>query len=508
MSKSHGNSPKKRTWKLIEALLDYVENKVDNDHYPDYLKFNRDDWKNNCTLKLETTYGELAILLYGREFWSKRPIKYQKNDKKTLSESVIYYLGTFLKIAERHLGGKGVKNLHLTLKLWHQDKSKNEEEFKKAWEKARLNQGLQQLPEKEENNENQYPDLQSQHEDTELFEKYVERPPIENNCSELIKQPGALIRIKAPQKMGKTLLMKKILHYARNQEEPYQTVELSFDDTSIFDNYEYFLKWFCLYISDSLKIKKTINESWQEGLGLQKNVTKYFEEILLPSIQNNLVIAIDDFEVLFDFEGIFRSFCSLIRSWYNNARGSDKSSQMWRKLRVIIVNSTQLYPKLDKYRSPFNVGKTITLRGFTTQEIEILMKKYQLQPELVEKDIKLLIDLLDGHPDLIQETFAYLKNEGNNLEKLLTTASTEEGIFCDHLVAQLEVLEEDPSLLNAYKKVIMSNEPVRLERKLRFKLSSLGLIKILGNDCVSSCNLYRQYFFDILINQNQTKAKE
>ena len=34
---------------------------------------------------------------------------------------------------------------------------------------------------------------------------YVERPPIESDCCQQILQPGALIRIKAPEKMGKTL---------------------------------------------------------------------------------------------------------------------------------------------------------------------------------------------------------------------------------------------------------------------------------------------------------------
>ena len=40
---------------------------------------------------------------------------------------------------------------------------------------------------------------------------YVERPPIEFQCYEAILQPGALIRIKAPQQMGKTLLGEKLL---------------------------------------------------------------------------------------------------------------------------------------------------------------------------------------------------------------------------------------------------------------------------------------------------------
>jgi Effector-associated domain 1/AAA-like domain len=45
---------------------------------------------------------------------------------------------------------------------------------------------------------------------------YIKRPPIEEKCYKAILQPGSLIRIKAPQRMGKTLLLEKLLDYARS----------------------------------------------------------------------------------------------------------------------------------------------------------------------------------------------------------------------------------------------------------------------------------------------------
>lgn len=44
---------------------------------------------------------------------------------------------------------------------------------------------------------------------------YIKRPPIEDKSYITILQPGALIRIKAAQKMGKTLLLDKLLEYGR-----------------------------------------------------------------------------------------------------------------------------------------------------------------------------------------------------------------------------------------------------------------------------------------------------
>lgn len=54
---------------------------------------------------------------------------------------------------------------------------------------------------------------------------YLERPTIEKRCYEEIKQPGSLIRIKAPENMGKTWLMNRIVAYARGN--GYKTVTLS-----------------------------------------------------------------------------------------------------------------------------------------------------------------------------------------------------------------------------------------------------------------------------------------
>jgi len=43
---------------------------------------------------------------------------------------------------------------------------------------------------------------------------YVERPPAEKTCYDLIVTDDALIRIKAPRQMGKSSLMVRVLHHA------------------------------------------------------------------------------------------------------------------------------------------------------------------------------------------------------------------------------------------------------------------------------------------------------
>ena len=92
------------------------------------------------------------------------------------------------------------------------------------------------------------------------------------------------------------------------------------------------------------------------------------------------------------------------------------------------------------------------------------------------------------------QAITHLKSQQVTLEELLRIASTEQGIFSNHLRQQLWSLENNFELKIGYKQVVMANTPVQLDTEVAFKLHSLGLVKFLSNDCVPSCTLYRQYF--------------
>ncbi|MBW4599877.1 MAG: AAA-like domain-containing protein [Calothrix sp. FI2-JRJ7] len=326
---------------------------------------------------------------------------------------------------------------------------------------------------------------------------YIERPPIEAKCYQEILQPGALIRIKASQKMGKTWLLGNLLSYAR--EKGYQTVKLDLlqAENSILDNLKSFLQWVCVDVSDSLNVEPQVNETWQDIYGVNKNCTRYFQKHFLSS-EIPLVFAIDNFERLFAYPDIFSQFCLLLRGWYENAKGGDRVANIWKKLRLVVVHSTEVYPALDSNHSPFNVGIPIELPGFNQQQVKALATEYGLDNQLGQDLIK-LITLIGGHPYLLQQAFVNLKSQQINLEQLFTLAPTEEGIFSGYLRQQLWHLQHNQELEVGYKQVVRANAPVRLDAEVAFKLHSLGLVKLSGNDCLPSCNLYRQYFSEHLV---------
>jgi AAA-like domain len=324
---------------------------------------------------------------------------------------------------------------------------------------------------------------------------YVERPPIESICYETLLQPGSLLRIKAPKLMGKTTLITGVL--AQLAQEGYRTINLSFelaDRKTHFTNLNKFLRWFCLNLSRELKLPSQLDDYWdEEGMGSKVSCTTYFEEYLLVSTDSPLILCLDDVDVLFPYPEIYEDFFGLLRSWYEKAR----SRQHWKKLRLAIVHATDVYISLNINQSPFNVGLPIELPEFTCQQVRNLAGKYRL--EIDTAIIDSLIELVGGHPYLLEQAFAHLKSYPDITPNLLLTkATTEAGIYRHHLQEYCLNLQEHPELALAFKKVVISDKPVQLEPRSAYQLQSMGLVKLSGNEVEPRCNLYRQYFCDRL----------
>lgn len=318
---------------------------------------------------------------------------------------------------------------------------------------------------------------------------YVERPPIESLCYATIEQPGCLIRIKAPKGMGKTLLSAKILDYAARQ--GYQKVYLNLNQAD-FTNLDAFLRWLCLRVGQKLRLPNQLENFWDERFSTSTmNCTEYFEQYLLAEIHSPLALCLDEVDLLFPHSEIAEGFLPLLRSWHEEAKIED----VWKRVRLIVVHSKEVYIPLNINQSPFNVGLPIELPEFTPEQVGNLAKLYGL--DLSVASIEQLMTMVGGHPELVQQAISHLRNHQEvELEPLLETAPTEEGIYRNHLRRLWQSLQEQPELVEALKKVVAANSPVRLEATLLYKLHSMGLVQLEGNNCSPRCNLYRQYFCD------------
>ncbi len=317
---------------------------------------------------------------------------------------------------------------------------------------------------------------------------YLKRDPFEEQAYEEIKKPGALIRIKAPQEMGKTSLLLRILDYASRQ--GYRTVSLNLQqvDRNILSDLNRFLRWLCANISHKLQLESKLDDYWDEDIGAKISSTIYIQDHILEQIEEPFVLALDEVNNIFEHPQVAKDILPLFRSWYEEA----KRFPIWRKLRMIVVHSTEIYVPLQLKQSPFNVGLPIQLDGFSLEDVKKLAKCYGVKWE--EKEIRQLMELVGGHPALVSIAFYYLVNGEITFEQLLETASSTTGIYNYHLQRHWVNLEENPDLFLALNNLIQSTEPVSLEPIVEYKLSSMGLIKQVGNKAIPICELYRQSF--------------
>ncbi|NET05637.1 MAG: serine/threonine protein kinase [Symploca sp. SIO2B6] len=317
---------------------------------------------------------------------------------------------------------------------------------------------------------------------------YVERPPIESECYQTISQPGALLRIKAPRLMGKTSLMAKIFHQATKLN--YRTVSLSFRlaDREIFQDLNKFLRWLCANVALELKLSNRLEDYWDEFFGSKVSCKIYFEHYLLEATTKPLVLALDDIDRLFSYPELANDFFGLLRTWHEQG----KYREIWKKLRLVVVHSNAVHTPLSIHQSPFNVGVPVELQPFTDEQVLELAKRHQLNWST--EQAKQLMAIVGGNPYLVRLALYHLQHRNLTLEQLLPLLLSSKGIYSDHLQRQLWSLKQQPKLAAAFSKVITASTAVELDLVQAFKLQSMGLVNLQGNQATSSCRLYTQYF--------------
>lgn len=319
---------------------------------------------------------------------------------------------------------------------------------------------------------------------------YVERSPVEAECYKTIMQPGALIRIKASRWMGKSSLIARVLQQAEQQ--GYKTVSLSLQlaDREVFQSLTKFLQWFCASVGLGMQRPNRLEEYWDDLFGSKVSAKMYFEQYLLTETQEPLALGLDDVDRLFYYPQLASDFFGLLRSWHEEAKNRD----VWKKLRLVVAHSTEVYIPIDINRSPFNVGLSVELQPFTVKQVQELIQNYRLSCS--SQELEKLMGLLGGQAYLIKKALYHLWHQDVTLDQLLQNAIGPSGIYGEHLQYQLWKLQQSPELIPAFQNIVSAGEPVELDLLPAFKLQSMGLIHLEGTRARTSCELYTQYFRD------------
>lgn len=321
---------------------------------------------------------------------------------------------------------------------------------------------------------------------------YIERPPIEQLVYEEIAKPGSMIRIKAPRKMGKTSLMLRILDFANNL--GYRTVNVDFQqaEEAVLKSLDKLLRWLCANLSRQLRQHPRLDEYWDPDMGSKMSCTTYLQTYLLEASDAPLVVGFNEVNILFKYPQVACEFLPLLRSWYEQA----KYVETLEKLRTIVVYSTESSIFLGLNHSPFNVGLPIQLPNFTSEQVLELARRHELY-WFHRKQCDRLMAMVGGHPYLVQLALYHLANplhSDGDFDRFLAQACTQAGIYRTHLRNVEAILQREPELLTAFKRLLRAKERLYLDPRLAYKLESLGLVFLDGKHCTPSCQLYQCYF--------------
>jgi predicted MPP superfamily phosphohydrolase len=314
---------------------------------------------------------------------------------------------------------------------------------------------------------------------------FIERD-VEKRVLRKIREQGVTITIKAPQQMGKSSLLMRLISVAEDTGKSVVLLDFQLFRKADLNSPEIFFRQFCNWITYELSLANRVDEFWRVELGYVHRCTRYMEHHVLQELSGPLLLAMDKVDSVFDIE--FRSdFFGMLRAWHNKRAMSAK----WKQLDLALVTSTEPYMFIDKPNlSPFNVGEEITLTDFTPAEVAELNRLHD--SPLTAEQVQKLMSLVGGHPYLIRRALYWVATNNLDAESAFGLATDERGPFWEHLRGHLFRLQDKGDLVAAMCDVL-ENGHCRDEQTF-FRLQGAGLVQREGQTVSPRYKLYADYF--------------
>ena len=474
---TYGDIPRQRTKYLLNALLKFANYEVDNCENL-AIKFS---WINEKKLKIQAELNALEMLTEKCG---------QKLDSWQIRDALTEYLNEkFLGILEDHrLNNQGkIRTFQITFWQRGHDILTNLRSFDQEWANKSKHQSpaiaaiLSSLDEEKQQDYQTY------------IKDYVKRPPLEENCLKVLQQEQSLLRIRAPHNSGKTRLVNWLVHHLKQDnyqpviidcEEEKATIDLSCEDL---------LLSICRTITQELKINESLLDKFWSRPGTPAQKTRrYLEEYVLQPSANPLVFVFEKFDTVLETETLGNEICGILRSWH------ERRSPPWRKLRLIIIHSTEFYSNYDFYASPLiGVGYVASLSDFNAEQVLTFAQVNGINWTL--SDVNKVMNLVGGNPYLIKLILVKLQ-EGKSLEKVLDDALQGREPFQSHFFLLMRYLKSNANLQNIFRQILQKKAltPAQMKGESVQFLERLGLIDKNYDTLEVRCNLYQVYFDDLL----------
>lgn len=158
----------------------------------------------------------------------------------------------------------------------------------------------------------------------------------------------------------------------------------------------------------------------REVMSPVQRLGELIEELLLVKISQNIVIFIDEIDSVLSFKESLDDFFAMIRSCYNKRPHKPEYQRLTFALLGVATPSDLIS---DATRTPFNIGRSIEIQGFSLHESLPLVKGLEGKIDNPQAVLKEILEWTGGQPFLTQK-LCKLIVQGQELgrrTKVLTT---------------------------------------------------------------------------------------
>jgi WD40 repeat protein len=230
------------------------------------------------------------------------------------------------------------------------------------------------------------------------------------------------------------------------------------------------------HLSDQIDLRSW----WRDRAWLTpvQRLSEFVEDVLLEQIRQPIVICIDEIDSVLSLNFSTDDFFAWIRSCYNDrAEGSQ-----YRRLAFVLLGvATPADLVQDKARTPFNIGRAISLQGFQLSEVYPLAQGLAQQAANSEAVLRAILSWTGGQPFLTQKLCKLV------LQKQVWIEAKQESAYintlvCTHVVENWEVQDEPEHLKTIRNRLLRDEKQAGAVLGLYQQVLELGKIPVDDSD--------------------------
>ncbi len=190
--------------------------------------------------------------------------------------------------------------------------------------------------------------------------------------------------------------------------------------------------------------------------------SQFIEEVLLQSISQKLVIFVDEIDSILSLKFNVDDFFAALRHCYN--KRADRPD--YQRLSFTLIGTATPSDLLrDKGRNPFNIGRSIELRGFELQEAQPLALGLAKKAKLSQDVLSAVLDWTGGQPFLTQKVCKLILEaeseipegrEGEWIEELVREAKL--STLVESRIIERWEAQDEPEHLRTIRDRLLRNE--------------------------------------------------